>query len=351
MLASRVVWTDGRDHPMNTPRAKPGASAAELRRPPGGGLRADPVRLVRVGHVRRGPGPRAGAAGRRLLLVERRLRVLHPADPRRGRALRARTASWCTRPRSFGSTDADPGERFFYEVRNKVWMFTRSPGLSPGREGSRTAARPRDAGPAPSPAPSDRRTLARGLGRGLVTGLPSGPGPTGSCCRGRLVPARRASATSARAPGAAAVLPAPRGVRRRRPAPSCATRSPRACRSRPAARRRSCWSRTARSPTSWPPPSPELVATARCAVDHVVIEENLGLGPALDRGPGRLRPRDRRPDGRRRRQPALPVRAAGPASSRPARTSSAAALLEFGASVDESSAVVPLRPTRTRSAA
>ena len=27
----------------------------------------------------------------------------------------------------FGSTDADPGERFFYEVRNKVWMFTRSP--------------------------------------------------------------------------------------------------------------------------------------------------------------------------------------------------------------------------------
>ena len=27
VLASRVVWTDGRDHPMNTPRTKPGASA------------------------------------------------------------------------------------------------------------------------------------------------------------------------------------------------------------------------------------------------------------------------------------------------------------------------------------
>ena len=31
--------------------------------------------------------------------------------------------------KTFGSTDADPGERFFYEVRNKVWLFTRSNGL------------------------------------------------------------------------------------------------------------------------------------------------------------------------------------------------------------------------------
>ena len=27
---------------------------------------------------------------------------------------------------TFGSTDADPGARFFYEVRNKVWLFSRS---------------------------------------------------------------------------------------------------------------------------------------------------------------------------------------------------------------------------------
>ena len=31
----------------------------------------------------------------------------------------------------FGSTDADPGERFFYEVRNKVWLFARRRGLTP----------------------------------------------------------------------------------------------------------------------------------------------------------------------------------------------------------------------------
>ncbi|MGN6577511.1 MAG: glycosyltransferase, partial [Nocardioides sp.] len=30
VLASRVVWTDGRDHPMNTPRRKPGATRHEL---------------------------------------------------------------------------------------------------------------------------------------------------------------------------------------------------------------------------------------------------------------------------------------------------------------------------------
>ena len=34
----------------------------------------------------------------------------------------------------FGSTDADPGERFFYEVRNKVWLFTRSRGLRPAEK-------------------------------------------------------------------------------------------------------------------------------------------------------------------------------------------------------------------------
>jgi GT2 family glycosyltransferase len=33
--------------------------------------------------------------------------------------------------RTFGSTDADPGERFYYEVRNKAWTFTRSPALTP----------------------------------------------------------------------------------------------------------------------------------------------------------------------------------------------------------------------------
>jgi glycosyltransferase involved in cell wall biosynthesis len=81
--------------------------------------------------------------------------------------------------RTYGSTDADPGERFYYEVRNKVWMFGRSRGLSPAekmlyggsplRRWARTVARS-----------GDRPTLARGLLRGLVTGLRSGPRPNGA---------------------------------------------------------------------------------------------------------------------------------------------------------------------------
>jgi rhamnopyranosyl-N-acetylglucosaminyl-diphospho-decaprenol beta-1,3/1,4-galactofuranosyltransferase len=32
LVASRVLWTDGRDHPMNTPRRRPGAGRADRRR-------------------------------------------------------------------------------------------------------------------------------------------------------------------------------------------------------------------------------------------------------------------------------------------------------------------------------
>ena len=53
----------------------------------GGRLRADPVGLLRLADVRRAGGPRAWPARGRLLLVERRLRVLHEADPRARRPL------------------------------------------------------------------------------------------------------------------------------------------------------------------------------------------------------------------------------------------------------------------------
>ena len=36
--------------------------------------------------------------------------------------------------RVLGSTDADPGDRFYYEVRNKLWMFRGSKSLSVGEK-------------------------------------------------------------------------------------------------------------------------------------------------------------------------------------------------------------------------
>ena len=59
---------------------------------------------------------------------------------------------------SFGSTDVDPGGRFYYEVRNKVWLFTRSRGLSPLEKIGYGGATLASAGPARSPA---RRSGAR----------------------------------------------------------------------------------------------------------------------------------------------------------------------------------------------
>ncbi len=177
VLASRVVWTDGRDHPMNTPRRKPGATPAELQAAAGVG--AMPIRsasfvsvMCDVAVVRERGLPVAD-----YFLwnddFEYTTRLI-----RGGVGLAVPESVVVHKTRVFGSTDADPGERFFFEVRNKVWMFARSPGLtlpekavyggSTLRRWGRTFA-----------ASSDRATLARGLGRGLVQGLTSRPRSNG----------------------------------------------------------------------------------------------------------------------------------------------------------------------------
>jgi hypothetical protein len=173
VLASRVLWTDGRDHPMNTPRQKPGASTAERRAAARVG--ALPVRSASFVSVMAD----ATAVRDRGLPVadyflwnddfEYTTRLIRS---RVGLAVPASVVVHKTR--TFGSTDADPGERFFLEVRNKVWLFTRSTGLSPAekllyggstaRRWARTFARS-----------ADRGTLARGLARGLLSGLTSRP--------------------------------------------------------------------------------------------------------------------------------------------------------------------------------
>jgi GT2 family glycosyltransferase len=176
ILASRVVWTDGRDHPMNTPRRKPLLARAESL--PAEAAGAVPIRsasfvsiLVNAADVRERGLPVADYF------------LWNDDFEYSTRLLRGRVGLLCPRSvavhktRTFGSTDADPGERFFYEVRNKVWLFTRSRGLSPVekavyagstlRRWARTAARSRD-----------RATLGRAGWRGLRAGVLRGPRPT-----------------------------------------------------------------------------------------------------------------------------------------------------------------------------
>jgi GT2 family glycosyltransferase len=176
LVASKVVWTDGRDHPMNTPRRKPGVSRLEIYA--------------------------AGAAGCVPIRSASFVSVLVDADAVRERGLpvadyflwnddfefttrlvRDRAALYCPgsvvmhKTATFGSTDADPGDRFYFEVRNKIWLFGRSHGLSPAekavyggstvRRWARTIA-----------ASSDRRTLLRAARRGLLDGIRTRPRAT-----------------------------------------------------------------------------------------------------------------------------------------------------------------------------
>ncbi len=129
VAGSRVEWFDGSEHPMNTPRPKPFAGARERRE--AAAVRAVPIRstsfvsmLVRADVVREVGLPIAdyfiwnddfeystrALRGRRGLHVPASV-VIH-------------------KTRVLGSTDVDPGKRFYYEVRNKLWMFRRSRSLA-----------------------------------------------------------------------------------------------------------------------------------------------------------------------------------------------------------------------------
>jgi GT2 family glycosyltransferase len=176
LLASRVVWHDGREHPMNTPRTRPGVRRAEARLAAAAG--AAPVRsasfvscLVDAAAVRR-----AGLPVAAYFLwnddFEFTTRLL-----RRAAGLHVPASVVVHRTRVFGGTDADPGPRFRYEVRNKLWMLTRSGSLAPWekalygastlRRWARTVARS-----------SARGVLLRAGAAGLVEGLRAGPVPT-----------------------------------------------------------------------------------------------------------------------------------------------------------------------------
>jgi rhamnopyranosyl-N-acetylglucosaminyl-diphospho-decaprenol beta-1,3/1,4-galactofuranosyltransferase len=189
LIASQVLWTDGREHPMNTPRRKPFATKAE--RLAAAAVGCVPIRsasfvsiLVDAAQARRRGLPRADYF------------LWNDDFEFTTRLLRGNTGLLCPasvvvhKTKTFGSTDVDPGDRFFYEVRNKIWMFRDSAPLAPLeraayggstlRRWARTFAR--------SP---DRRTLRESLLRGISAGVRTRPRPTAEVLAdaGLLVPA------------------------------------------------------------------------------------------------------------------------------------------------------------------
>jgi len=165
VVASRVVWTDGRDHPMNTPRTRPGATRAALDAAAGVGCR--PIRSASFVSILidRSAIEQHG-------LPEAAYFLWNDDFEYTARLLRTGVGLYCPasvvvhKTRTFGSTDADPGERFFFEVRNKAWVFTRSPCLTPTEKllyGGSTLAR----WARTFRASTDRRLLLHGLRRGL----------------------------------------------------------------------------------------------------------------------------------------------------------------------------------------
>lgn len=176
VMGSRVVWIDGEDHPMNTPKPKIGASqaerdiAAEV-----GGMEIRSISFVsaflRAELVREMGLPIAD-----YFLwnddFEYSARLL-----RRSRGIQVPVSVVTHKTKIRGSSDQDPGERFLFEVRNKLWLFRLSRALKPWEKLAYTAASARRWARTFA-ASSNRGVLRRCLRRGLCEGLFTRPRAT-----------------------------------------------------------------------------------------------------------------------------------------------------------------------------
>jgi len=190
LVASRVLWTDGRPHPMNTPRAKPFATKAERRAAAAAGCL--PIRSASFVSILVDAGE-----GRRRGLPQADYFLWNDDFEFTTRLLRGNAGLLCPasvvvhKTRTFGSTDVDPGPRFFYEVRNKIWTLRSRTPLAPAervlytgstlRRWARTFAKSRDRG-----------VLGRSLIKGIAAGVRTSPRPTEEvlAAAGLIVPAQ-----------------------------------------------------------------------------------------------------------------------------------------------------------------
>jgi rhamnopyranosyl-N-acetylglucosaminyl-diphospho-decaprenol beta-1,3/1,4-galactofuranosyltransferase len=176
VVASRVLWTDGRAHPMNTPRARPFATRAE--RDAAAAAGCVPIRSASFVSIM----VDAGACRERGLPLADYF-LWNDDFEFTTRLLRGAAGLLCPdsvvvhKTATFGSTDTDPGPRFFYEVRNKIWTLRARSPLSPAervlyggstvRRWAVTIARS-----------GSRRGLGSSLLRGIAAGVRTSPRPT-----------------------------------------------------------------------------------------------------------------------------------------------------------------------------
>ncbi len=176
VMGSRVVWTDGADHPMNTPKAKIRASRAERER-------AASVGAMEIRSISFVSAFLRAARVRELGLpivdyflwnddFEYSARLLRGA---RGLFVPDSVVTHKTAKR--GSSDADPGPRFFFEVRNKLWVFRLSKALY-GWENALYIAATARRWVRTFRASQDRSVLRDGLRRGWRDGWRTRPRPS-----------------------------------------------------------------------------------------------------------------------------------------------------------------------------
>lgn len=125
VLSSRAVWTDGRDHPMNRPRTRLGATAQELRDAARAGGR--PIRTASyVSALLNGQDVRRLGLPHADYFIwsddfEHTGRLL-----RHGRGIHVASSVVEHRTARFGDAQSHPGSRFYFDVRNRIWALLRS---------------------------------------------------------------------------------------------------------------------------------------------------------------------------------------------------------------------------------
>ena len=169
LLASRAVWADGTEHPMNRPRTRPGLPALLHRHAALAGARQIRTAsfvsiLIDARAVREVGLPRASYF------------LWNDDFEYTSRILRGRIGLYVPDSvvrhltRALSSSDADPGERFRFEVRNKIWTFRDCEGLGPIERAAYEAATARRWLRAAASS-ADRATLWRAGREGLREGL------------------------------------------------------------------------------------------------------------------------------------------------------------------------------------